>query len=101
MYLGAVRSLRTMLKMNTQWDVRVTRFCRPNYTATTTTHQLLAYADYLNPLGDNADIINKTTEALSDPTKEAVVEVNTETAKYMFMSRHQTRIQGNIVTKYS
>jgi hypothetical protein len=36
------------------------------------THQLLAYADDVNLLGDNIDIINKNTETLIDVRKEVV-----------------------------
>jgi hypothetical protein len=35
------------------------------------THQLLAYADDVNLLGDNIDTIEKNTETLSDASKEA------------------------------
>jgi hypothetical protein len=34
------------------------------------THQLLAYADDVNLLGHNIDIINKNTETLIDASKE-------------------------------
>jgi hypothetical protein len=34
------------------------------------THQLLAYADDVNLLGDNIDTINKNTETLIDASKE-------------------------------
>jgi hypothetical protein len=40
------------------------------------THQLLAYADDVNLLGDNIDIINKKTETLTDASKEVGLEVN-------------------------
>jgi hypothetical protein len=33
------------------------------------THQLLAYADDVNLLGDNTDTINKNTETLIDASK--------------------------------
>jgi hypothetical protein len=36
------------------------------------THQLLAYADDLNLLGDNIDTINKNTETLTDAIKRLV-----------------------------
>jgi hypothetical protein len=42
------------------------------------THQLLAYADDVNLLGDNIDIINKNTETLIDASKEVGLEVNIE-----------------------
>jgi hypothetical protein len=34
------------------------------------THQLLAYADDVNLLGDNIDTINKNTKTLTDASKE-------------------------------
>jgi hypothetical protein len=40
------------------------------------THQRLAYADDLNLLGDNIDIIKKTTETLIDSSKEIDLEIN-------------------------
>jgi hypothetical protein len=47
------------------------------------THQLLAYADDVNLLGDNIDTINKNTETLIDASKEVGLEVNIEKTKYM------------------
>jgi hypothetical protein len=45
------------------------------------THQLLAYADDVNLLGDNIDTINKNTETLIDASKEVGLEVNIEKNK--------------------
>jgi hypothetical protein len=53
------------------------------------THQLLAYADDVNLLGDNIDTIKKTTETLIDASKEVGLEVNVEKTKYMLVSRDQ------------
>jgi hypothetical protein len=50
------------------------------------THQLLAYADDANLLGDN---IEKNTEPLIDASKEAGLEINVEKTKYMLISRNQ------------
>jgi hypothetical protein len=55
----------------------------------TSTHQLLAYADDVNILGENIDTIQRNTEALLDASKEVGLEVNTEKTKYMLVSRCQ------------
>jgi hypothetical protein len=48
------------------------------------THQLLAYADDENLLGDNIDTMNKKrTETLIGTSKEVGLEVNVERTKYM------------------
>jgi hypothetical protein len=51
------------------------------------THQLLAYADNVNILGESTDTVQKNTEALLDAGKEVGLEVNSEKTKYMLMSR--------------
>jgi hypothetical protein len=43
------------------------------------THQLLVYADDMNLLGDNINIIKKNTQTLIDAGKEVSLEVNTAT----------------------
>jgi hypothetical protein len=55
------------------------------------THQLLAYADDVNLLGDNilVDTIEKITETLIDASKMVGLEINVENTKYMLLSRHQ------------
>jgi hypothetical protein len=52
------------------------------------THQLLAYTDDVNLLGDNIDTIKKNTETLIDAGKEAGLEINVEKTKYMLLSHH-------------
>jgi hypothetical protein len=52
------------------------------------THQILAYADDVNLLGDNMDAIKKNTETLIDASKEVGLEINVEKTKYMLLSRH-------------
>jgi hypothetical protein len=42
------------------------------------THQLLVYADDVNLLGDNIDVIKKNMETLIDASKEVGLEVNRE-----------------------
>jgi hypothetical protein len=53
------------------------------------THQLLAYADDVNVLGDNVNTIKKNMETLIDASKEVGLEINVEKTKYMLLSRHQ------------
>jgi hypothetical protein len=52
-------------------------------------HQLLAYTDDVNIVGENVDNINVNTEALLDASKEVGLEVNPEKTKYMLMSCSQ------------
>jgi hypothetical protein len=49
------------------------------------THQLLAYADDVNPLGDNIDTLNNNTGTLTDASKEVGLEVNVQKTKYMLV----------------
>jgi hypothetical protein len=58
------------------------------------THQLLAYADDVNLLGDNIDTINKNAETLIDASKEVGLEVNIEITKYVLVSRDQNAGQN-------
>jgi hypothetical protein len=53
------------------------------------THQLLAYADHVNIVGENTDTTKKNTEALLDISKEVGLEVNPEKTKYILMSHSQ------------
>jgi hypothetical protein len=53
------------------------------------THQLLAYTDDVNLLGDNIDTIKTNTETLIDASKEVGLEINVEKPKYMLLSHHQ------------
>jgi hypothetical protein len=53
------------------------------------THQLLAYADDVNLLGDNIDTIKKNIETLTDASKEIGLEIKVEKTKYMLLSRQQ------------
>jgi sorting nexin-29 len=58
------------------------------------THQLLAYADDVNLLGDNINTTNKNTETLIDASKDVGLEVNVEKTKYMLVSRDQNADQN-------
>jgi hypothetical protein len=57
-------------------------------------HQLLAYADDVNLLGDNTDTINKNTQTLIDASKVVGLEVNVEKTKYILVSRDQNAGQN-------
>jgi hypothetical protein len=61
------------------------------------THQLLSYADYVNIVGENIDIIKKNTEAVLDPSKEVGLEGIPEKSKYMLMSCYQKTGQKHSV----
>jgi coproporphyrinogen III oxidase-like Fe-S oxidoreductase len=53
------------------------------------THQLLAYADDVNIVGENIDTIQRNIKPLLDASKEVGLEVNPEKTKYMLVSRCQ------------
>jgi hypothetical protein len=52
-------------------------------------HQILAYADDVNRVGENIDTVKKNTEVLLHTSKEVGLEVNPEKTKYKLMSRSQ------------
>jgi hypothetical protein len=52
-------------------------------------HQLLAYADDLNLLGDNVENTRQNIETLSDASKKDGLEVDIKKTKYMLVSCHR------------
>jgi hypothetical protein len=58
------------------------------------THQLLAYVDDVNLLGDNIDTIKKNMEIVIDASKEVGLKINVEKTKYMLLSLHQNVAQN-------
>ena len=53
------------------------------------THQLLAYADYVNILGGSVHTVKKNAEALVAATEGSGLEVNAHNTKYMTVSRDE------------
>jgi hypothetical protein len=49
------------------------------------THQLLAYADDVNLLGDNIDTILTNTESIIVTSKEVGLEINVQKTKYLLL----------------
>jgi hypothetical protein len=58
-------------------------------------YQLLVYADYINLLGENINIV-KNTEALLDTSKKVCLEVNADKTKYVFIY-HRTTGQNHYI----
>jgi hypothetical protein len=58
------------------------------------THQLLAYADDVNLLGDIIDTIKKNTESLIDVSEDLGLEINVEelSVSYSPFTRMQIKI---------
>jgi hypothetical protein len=61
------------------------------------THQLLAYTDDVNLLGDNTDTIKKNTETLTDAGKEVGLEINAGKTRHMLLSCHQNAGQNHYI----
>jgi hypothetical protein len=57
-------------------------------------HQPLAYADDVNLLGNNIDIINKNTGTLIDSSNVVGLEVNAEKTEFMLV--FGTRMQATV-----
>jgi hypothetical protein len=59
------------------------------------TQQLLVYADDVNLLVDNIHTNKRNTQTVIDACKEVSLEINTEKAMYMLLSRHQNAEQNH------
>jgi hypothetical protein len=53
------------------------------------THQLLAYGNDVNLLGDNINTTTRNLETLIDASKEIGPDINIEKTKYILLPRHQ------------
>jgi hypothetical protein len=62
------------------------------------THQLLAYADDVDLLGNNIDTIKKNTETLIDASKEIGLEINVGRTKYMLLSQQNAGPNHDVKT---
>jgi hypothetical protein len=70
------------------------------------THQLLAYADDVNLLGNSVNIIKENSETLLEASRDIGLEINVEKTKYMIMScylnsgqNQNTRIANELFEK--
>jgi hypothetical protein len=62
-------------------------------------HQLLAYADDVNIVGENIDTIQTNSKGLLDASNEVGLVVNPEKTKYMLVSRCQKAERQSIGLK--
>jgi sorting nexin-29 len=62
---------------------------KPGGTELNGSHQLLAYADDVNLLGDNIYPTKKNTETIIHASKEVGLEMNVGKTKYMLLCRQQ------------
>jgi hypothetical protein len=61
------------------------------------THQLLAYADDVNLLGNSVNTIKENSEILVEASRDIGLEINAEKTKHMIMSRHPNSGQNQNV----
>jgi hypothetical protein len=59
----------------------------------------MAYADNVNPLGDNTFTMKKDAEAETDDRKEVGLEVDAGKIKYVLTSRQQNAGQNRNIKK--
>jgi hypothetical protein len=53
------------------------------------TPQFMVYADDVNVIHEDMNVINKNTVALLEASRKVGLEVNTKITKYMVVSRHE------------
>jgi hypothetical protein len=52
------------------------------------THQLLAYADEVNLLGNSTNTVKENQKTLLEVSRDVGLEINAQKTKYMIMSHH-------------
>jgi hypothetical protein len=61
------------------------------------THQLLAYTDDINLLGNSINTVEENSETLLEASRDIGQEINAEKTKYMIMSHHPNSGQNQNV----
>jgi hypothetical protein len=60
-------------------------------------HQLLAYTDDVNLLGNSINTIQENTETLLEANRDIGLQINAEKTKYMIMSCHLNSGQNQYI----
>jgi hypothetical protein len=59
------------------------------------THQLLFHEVGVKLLGENIHTMTKNAEAISDASKEVILQANADKTKHMLMSHHNVKQNHN------